>query len=308
MNRLRVEPEVSTNWSASTYCRWRDEKLANYPRDAADLQVEIRDPFLLSPGERDALIDRCRRANLVIYQCKHVADTGKRMVTALAGQLGLHHLVSNMHADDDGISSVCVRDLTEDKEYVPYTNRPLNWHTDGYYNESNQPIRAFLMHCVQPAPRGGENGFLDPDIAYIMLRDENPVWIDALMQPDAMTIPANVTGDLVIRPSCQGPVFALDSDTGCLTMRYTSRRHHISWKEDENIRQAVTFLESILSNDSPWTIEHRLEAGEGIICNNILHYRAGFEEDSVRGRTRLLYRARYRDRIAGTSGDWNRPS
>ena len=48
-----------------------------------------------------------------------------------------------------------------------------------------------MLHCVSPAADGGENGLLDPEIAYLRLRDENPEFIRALMAPDAMTIPAN---------------------------------------------------------------------------------------------------------------------
>jgi hypothetical protein len=36
----------------------------------------------------------------------------------------------------------------------------------------------------------------------------------------------------------------------------------------------------------------------GLISNNILHDRTGFQDDS--DRKRLLYRARYYDRVAGT--------
>jgi hypothetical protein len=45
-----------------------------------------------------------------------------------------------------------------------------------------------------------------------------------------------------------------------------------------------------------------LQPGWGLICNNVLHSRSrfsdGVEPDPAQGR--LLYRARYYDRIAGT--------
>jgi hypothetical protein len=40
----------------------------------------------------------------------------------------------------------------------------------------------------------------------------------------------------------------------------------------------------------------------GLICNNVLHERAAFEEAA--GSPRLLLRARFRERIAGTHGAW----
>jgi hypothetical protein len=38
------------------------------------------------------------------------------------------------------------------------------------------------------------------------------------------------------------------------------------------------------------------------VCNNVLHERSAFEDDPAR--PRLLYRARYVERIAGTEGAW----
>ena len=40
-----------------------------------------------------------------------------------------------------------------------------------------------------------------------------------------------------------------------------------------------------------------LEPGMGIVCNNVLHRRDGFVDDP--SRSRLLYRARYLDRVGG---------
>ena len=44
-------------------------------------------------------------------------------------------------------------------------------------------------------------------------------------------------------------------------------------------------------------IRVRLEPGMGMVCNNVLHQRSGFVDDPLS--PRLLYRARYLDRIAG---------
>ena len=81
----------------------------------------------------------------------------------------------------------------------PYTNRPLSWHTDGYYNAPEDRIRSFILHCCRNAERGGESALLDPEIAYIRLRDENPRFIAALMHDEAMTIPANHEADGSVR-------------------------------------------------------------------------------------------------------------
>ena len=52
----------------------------------------------------------------------------------------------------------------------------------------------------------------------------------------------------------------------------------------------------ILGNQENLSRELALQSGQGLICNNVLHTRSGFETDSPR----LLYRARYFDRIADT--------
>ena len=61
-------------------------------------------------------------------------DADKDMPRALARQFGLARLDANWLADDDGISSVTVRGAAGGGDYIPYTDRPIRWHTDGYYN------------------------------------------------------------------------------------------------------------------------------------------------------------------------------
>ena len=135
-------------------------------------------------------------------------------------------------------------------------------------------------------------------MVYLLLRDENPDWLAALMQPDAMTIPANVEDGREIRPAQSGPVFSVEKVTGSLHMRYTNRTRSIVWKDDVNIRKAVGFIRALVESDLPWIYCYRLQAGEGIICNNVLHGREAFADGA--DTTRLLYRARYHDRMKGT--------
>jgi hypothetical protein len=61
---------------------------------------------------------------------------------------------------------------------------------------------------------------------------------------------------------------------------------------------AVAFLEKLLASDLPFIYRGRLEPGMGLVSNNVLHDRAGFNDTP--DKKRLLYRARYYDRIAGT--------
>jgi hypothetical protein len=43
----------------------------------------------------------------------------------------------------------------------------------------------------------------------------------------------------------------------------------------------------------------RLAGGQGLVCNNVLHNRSAFNDAPAPGRGRLVYRARYFDRVAG---------
>jgi len=283
-----------------TYRSWREWKLAAYPANAAALSVDVADPFRLSPAEKQALLDRCRKANAAIYHITAGDVADKELVAALGRQFGLARLDRNLRADEDSITSLRVVSESGGAHYIPYTNRPLNWHTDGYYNSADEQVRGVVLHCVSDSAQGGENVYLDHEIAYLLLRDENPAYLVALMQPDAMTIPANTENGVEIRPAQTGPVFSVESSTGSLHMRYTARTRSIIWKDERMTRLAVGFLCEVLGGDSPFLFRHRLRSGEGIICNNILHRREAFADDPATGRTRLLYRARYHDRIRGT--------
>ncbi|WP_246539982.1 TauD/TfdA family dioxygenase [sulfur-oxidizing endosymbiont of Gigantopelta aegis] len=100
----------------------------------------------------------------------------------------------------------------------PIAKKSINWHTDGYYNRLSEQIYSMVLHCVRPAAEGGENQLWDPEIIYILLRDENPQYIKALMAEDAMTIPKNVLEGKLVRPDRSGPVFMI-TEAGRLHMR-----------------------------------------------------------------------------------------
>jgi len=283
--------------NAAAYGEWRARKLDGYPTDLSGLMVDLRDPRAPTPAERDALVLRCRKANLAIY-ASAVRDADKDIPRRLGHHVGLDRLDHNWLADDDGISQVMVAGNSERGDYIPYTNRPIRWHTDGYYNPPERRICAMLLHCVAAAAAGGENALLDHEIAYLLLRDANPEFVRALMQPVVMTIPARTDDTGVARPAETGPVFSIDPVTGDLHMRYTARTRSIEWKQDSATREAVAFLERLLATPSPYVHRLTLRPGMGILSNNVLHDRAGFDDDPAR--PRLLYRARYYDRIAGT--------
>jgi hypothetical protein len=283
-----------------SYRHWREAKLAASPRCIDELTVDIAEPLALTPAERAALLERLSRANLAIYRTGAIDQAG---VLGLGRQLGLHRLDTHWLADEDGVSRVTVSNQAGGRGgFIPYTDRPIRWHTDGYYHPAAQRIRAMILHCVQPAVEGGVNALLDHEIAYILLRDASPDHVRALMAADAMTIPERRDDDGVARAAQTGPVFSVDPADGKLHMRYTARTRSIEWKADAATRAAVACLEALLAGGAPQILRLRMDAGMGVVAHNVLHDRSGFRDDPAR--PRLLYRARYLDRSAADDPSW----
>ncbi len=280
------------------YQQWRDEKLNGYPSSLGDLLVEINDPRTLTDSEFEALQSRCRKANMALYASNTGTDPDPEIPLSMGRRFGLHGLNKNWLADETGLTSLTVVNEGIRQQYIPYTNRAINWHTDGYYNTADKQIHALNLHVVQQAATGGDNALMDHEIAYILLRDRNPDYIRALMGPKAMTIPARIDeGGTVARREEPGPVFAI-MPSGDLHMRYTIRVNNVIWADDALSQEALNYLRDILNSDSPYIFRGRLEAGMGLVSNNVLHDRAAFTDDATH--KRHYYRARYFDRLAGT--------
>jgi Taurine catabolism dioxygenase TauD, TfdA family len=282
------------------YRAWRARKLAAAPASAEELIVDVADPRALTPPERAALLARIARCNMALYRSPVWAeDPG--LPRALAAQLGWHRLDANWLAEEDGVSRIEVSGASDGRGgFIPYTSRAIGWHTDGYYHPPERRIRAMVLHCVRPAASGGVNALLDHELAYIALRDAAPEQLHALMQPDAMTIPARTDDDGVARPAQAGPVFSVDAADGRLHMRYTARTRSIEWKDDTVTRAAAASLRALLEGASPWVLRVRLAAGMGLVGHNVLHDRSGFVDDPAA--PRLLYRARFLDRATPWPG------
>ena len=278
--------------NAAAYSHWRQQQLCYSMPALADLLVKITDPYRLSDDEQAAIVERCKNYNMAIYQLDDASFQDKSLVHALAGQFAMQALDANLRADEDSISSLEVRKQTGN-QYIPYTNKALSWHTDGYYNHLDKQIFGLIMHCVRPAKEGGVNRFLNPDTVYMKLRDENPAFIAALMHPQAMIIPENIESGKVIRQAQAGPVFMCRPD-GRLHMRYSARKRNIIWRDTQDTCNAVAMINELLADDAD-VLKVELRAGQGIICNNVLHNRSGFVDDEKH--KRLMYRARYYDAV-----------
>jgi len=281
------------------YSRWRDQKLKDYPQSLGDLLVEINDPRKLTDTEFETLQSLCRKTNMALYASKTGTDPDPEIPLSMGRRFGLEGINKNWLADETGLTSLKVVDNGIRQQYIPYTNRAINWHTDGYYNIASKQIHALNLHVVQQAASGGENAVMDHEVAYILLREKNPDYIRALMADDVMTIPARIDeGGTVARGEEPGPVFSI-MPSGDLHMRHTIRVNNVFWTQDPMAQEALEYLKEILNSDSPYIYRGRLESGMGLVSNNILHDRAAFVDDDEH--TRHYYRARYFDRLAGTS-------
>lgn len=277
----------------NSYQQWKENRLRSYPKNVQELIVEIDGLVNLSDTEKSAIRSVCRRSNMAIYRCRD-DFSDRAAVVAFSANFGLNNLDHHLCANADGVSELAVASAGVRTGYVPYSNRSLSWHTDGYYNQKPRQINAVVLHCARAAASGGENALLDPELVYIRLRDADPRFITALEHAECLTIPANADAGGTIRAAVSGPVFSYDAG-GFIHMRYSARKRNVQWRDDDLTKAARDCLAEILADENEQVFRYRLQAGEGLISNNVLHNRTAFSDRP--GHKRLLYRARFFDRI-----------
>ena len=278
--------------------RWCDARREAHAAVDAVPWTEIGDPCRLRETERDAIASHCARFNLALYRFAR-SRRDPDAFSAFAGAMGLVWRDLTLGADHRGVASVRVARHTRGPEMIPFTSRPLNWHTDGYYNPPEQTVRGVVMHCAAPAASGGDTILLDPDLVYAAMLARDPVLVEALAHPCAMTIPAHEADGTLVRPARTGPVFRFLGNPPRLHMRYTMRTRSIRWRSTPATARAVAALEETIASLSAHHVHVRLEAGEGVICNNVLHRRSAFADGEDEGSRRVMLRIRSFDPVAG---------
>ena len=269
---------------------WCDARRNAHATGNAGQWIVIEDPFRLRAAERDAIVRQCARFNFALYRfVRHGNDPAA--LSALAHAVGLERRDRTRGADPLGIVAVRVTATRRRSEMIPFTSRALNWHTDGYYNPPEHTVRAVVMHCASPAVSGGETALLDPDLVYAALHERDPALVDALAHPRAMTIPAHESDGALVRPARTGPVFRFLGASACLHMRYTMRTRSIRWRSTVATARAVAALEETIAELSEQHVHVRFAAGEGVICNNVLHCRSAFVDDEKSQRVLLRIRS-----------------
>ena len=273
-----------------TISRWCDARREAYASGAAGQWIEIADPCRLRRAERDAVAEQCERFNFALYRFAR-AGSDPDALSAFATAMGLQRRDLTLGADRRGIAPVRAARDTRGPEMIPFTSRALNWHTDGYYNAPGRSVQAVVMHCAAPAASGGETTLLDPDLVLAAMHEQDSSLVGALAHPCAMTIPAHEVDGKVLRPDHTGPVFRFLDDPPRLHMRYTMRTRSIHWRPTSATARAVASLKETIASLSTHYVQVRFEAGEGVICNNVLHRRSAFVDDDCSRRTLLRIRS-----------------
>mgnify|MGYP001487845358 FL=1 len=274
--------------NSKEYDSWKNDKLSKFSSNIEDLMVEIRDPMEISSAEKYKCAEIISNSNLVFFEIdKEPADI-QQMLIMLSGQFGMRNFELMESSDDDGVTKIEVTDFNESKgDYIPYTNKALNWHTDGYYNDVSEPILSWLLFCQNNVIDGGINKFMDHEIVYILF-NENSESIEELFNDNVFTIPKNKkTG----RPDISGYVFRFLTEK--LHMRFSMREKNIIW--EDKLRASVQLLKEIITKNDSYHVKHKLEPNQGVISNNVIHMRTSFTNQE--NENRLLYRLRSKTRI-----------
>ncbi len=266
------------------FLRWAEEKEKNIPQNSDDILVNIHDINNVKASEIAKIKEIIYKYNSCIYSSKTALKSNTNLLKFV-------ELVGMRTYDCNNIESNEISTITPLQNskinYIPYTNKPLNWHTDGYYDKRS--IFSWLLHCVNPATQGGENYLLDHELVlreYLLRNDD----INNLMAEDALTIPESKDTS---RSEISTYIFSFKNKYKRLHMRFSMRKDNIGTSAKAN--SAVKKLREIIEDDcAKYSLTYKLRKNEGIITNNILHGRKAFKDDKVK---RKLLRIRSYERL-----------
>ncbi len=269
---------------SAEFLRWAEEKERNIPHNIDGIIVNIHDINNVKISEIAKIKETINKCNSCIYSSK-IALKSNTNLLKFVESIGMRTYDCN-NIESNEISTITP--LENNKiNYIPYTDKSLNWHTDGYYDKKS--IFSWLLHCVHPATHGGENYLLDHELAlreYVLRHDD----VNDLMSEDALTIPESKDTS---RSEISTYIFSIKNQYKKLHMRFSMRKDNISTSPKAG--DAVTKLKAIIENDcAKYSLTYKLQKNEGIITNNILHGRKAFRDDKVK---RKLLRIRSYERL-----------
>jgi len=270
---------------SENFIEWSAKKDLNIPSNIDDLKVSLCDINHVSKTEISQIKQKLTKFNCCIYASgTDLNDNSKIM--RFAQSLGMKTFDSH-NIDDSAISMISADKNENNMRYIPYTNKGLNWHTDGYYD--NKPIFSWLLHCVEPALSGGENFLLDHELAireYVLKHDD----ITCLMNNQAFSIP---TDEVAERGVTSNYVCDMNNEYKKLHMNFSMRKENIILNKDS--KSAMSKLIKIIKEDcKKYHLTYKLSRNEGIVSNNILHGRNSFKDGPV---MRKILRIRSHERL-----------
>ena len=269
---------------SAEFLKWAEEKERNIPHNIDGILVNIHDINNVKTSEIAKIRETINKFNSCIYSSKMALKSNTNLLR-FAESVGMRTYDRN-NIESNEISTITP--LENNKiNYIPYTDKSLNWHTDGYYDKKS--IFSWLLHCVHPATHGGENYLLDHELAlreYVLRYDD----INNLMSEDALTIPESKDTS---RSEISTYIFSIKNQYKKLHMRFSMRKDNIGTSPKAG--DAVTKLKQTIENDcAKYSLTYKLQTNEGIITNNILHGRKAFKDDKVK---RKLLRIRSYERL-----------
>ncbi len=269
---------------SAEFLRWAEEKERNIPQNIDGISVNIHDINNVKTSEIAKIKETINRYNSCIYSSSAPLESNITLLK-FAELVGMRTYDCN-NLESNEISTITPVENNK-INYIPYTDKPLNWHTDGYYDR--KPIFSWLLHCVNPATQGGENYLLDHELAlreYVMRHDD----INNLLAADALTIPESKDTS---RAKISTYIFSFENQYKKLHMRFSMRKDNIDTSPKASA--AIANLKRIIENDcGKYSLTYKLQKNEGIITNNILHGRNAFKDDKVK---RKLLRIRSYERL-----------
>ena len=267
------------------FIEWSAKKDLNIPSNINDLKVSISDINHVSKTEISQIKQKLTKFNCCIYASGTDLDDNSKIMR-FAQSLGMRTYDSH-NIDDSAISTISADKNENNMRYIPYTNKGLNWHTDGYYD--SKPIFSWLLHCIEPALSGGENFLLDHELAireYILKYDD----IIYLTNNETFSIP---TDEVAKREITSNYVCDMNNEYKKLHMNFSMRKENIILNKDSE--SAMSKLIKIIKEDcKKYHLTYKLSKSEGIVSNNILHGRNAFKDG--RGMRKIL-RIRSHERL-----------
>ena len=267
------------------FIEWAAKKDLDIPSNINDLKVSISDINHVSKAEISQIKQKLTKFNCCIYASGTDLDDNSKIMR-FAQSLGMRTFDSH-NIDDSAISTISANKNENNMRYIPYTNKGLNWHTDGYYD--SKPIFSWLLHCIEPALSGGENFLLDHELAireYILKYDD----IIYLTNNETFSIP---TDEVAKREITSNYVCDMNNEYKKLHMNFSMRKENIIVNKDSG--SAMSKLIKIIKEDcKKYHLTYKLSKSEGIVSNNILHGRNAFKDGRV---MRKILRIRSHERL-----------